>query len=77
MAKYYVQNLNIRQVIDAKSPIHACKKAIRRLGSGKHKLSEHFIVSEKGFPVDREPLVVDNQCDSVIETELVLADLDY
>jgi hypothetical protein len=76
MAKYYVQNLEIRQVVDANSPIDACKRAIRKLGSGKHKLSEHFIVSEKGFPVDREPLIVDKQWDSVIETELVLADLD-
>jgi len=64
MAKYYVESGNLQVVVDDTEPFSACTKALIMraeaddiLGSSSKviSLSDNFIVTETGFPSNREP----------------------
>ena len=68
MTKYYVESGKIRVVLTADDPMDACVKAtvecFPEIVHGKknidaHRIAAVYIVSEKGFPNDRLPFVLD------------------
>jgi hypothetical protein len=59
MNKYYVQSGDIKSVIHAKSDREACFTLLKKHMSEDLMISQSFVVSQRGFPLDREPFVMD------------------
>ena len=59
MNKYYVQSGDIKSVIHAKSDREACCTLLKKHMSDDLMISQAFVVSQRGFPLDREPFVID------------------
>ena len=68
MSKYYVESGQIRSVLEANDPMDACVKAtvayFPEIVEGKKdiatiRVATIYVVSEKGFPNDRFPFVLD------------------
>jgi hypothetical protein len=68
MSKYYVESGQIKTVLEAEGPMDACVKAtvayFPEITKGKRdiattRVATIYVVSEKGFPNDRFPFVID------------------
>jgi hypothetical protein len=67
MTKYYVESGRIRAVLTANDPMDACIKAtvgcfpeiVQGEDINTNQIAAVYIVSEKGFPNDRFPFVLD------------------
>lgn len=59
MNKYYVQSGDIKNVIMAKSTFDACLTSLHKCFDREILLSLSFIVSERGFVLDRDPFWID------------------
>lgn len=55
MTKFYIQSGSLKQVLVARDPFEACLKALDRTFDEDLKLSPCFVVSQRGFVLDREP----------------------
>ena len=73
MPKYYIENSDIKTVVDSDTPINGCVKSVIMVGVGTVSLGEHFIVSERGFPTDRQPFSIDEEADYLISAKPVLS----
>mgnify|MGYP003629304090 FL=1 len=77
--KYYVDSGELKVVLQAKSPLDACAKAIyKSLDAAKRiedvpSFEQHFIVSEKGFATARDPFTLEVPLETVIDADDVLA----
>ena len=72
MPKFYVESGKLRKVVDATDELGACLKCVRMVrleNTGKMlRVDREFVVSEKGFVCDRNPLEVDTNHDIFIST---------
>ena len=59
MNKYYVQSGDIKNVIMAKSTFDACLTALDKCFNRDVMIAPSFIVSERGFVLDRDPFWTD------------------
>ena len=77
--KYYVDSGELKIVLQAKSPLDACAKAIYKSIDTSKRIEDvpvfeqHFIVSEKGFATIREPFVLEVPFEAIIDADDVLA----
>ena len=84
MAKYYVECGDIKDVLNADSPMKACVcSVIRRMQHNMKKGKEQstvlvkiFTVNEKGFVADRVPLVTDTVTEQFLDLETGFEELD-
>jgi hypothetical protein len=81
VAKYYVESGNLQVAVDDTEPFSACTKALIMraeaddiLGSSSRviSLSDNFIVTETGFPSNREPYTT-HSGEYLVSTEEVLS----
>ncbi len=76
--KYYVDSGELRVVLQAKSPVDACAKAIFKSVNKAKRIEDvpafdqQFIVSEKGFASSREPFVLEVPFETIIDADDVL-----
>lgn len=73
MNKYYVQSGSIKSVIHANSDREACFALLKKHMSPDLMISESFVVSQRGFPLDREPFVLDTT-ESIFSSEEIYND---
>ena len=73
MPKYYIENTEIKTIVDSDTPLNGCVKSVIMIGTGTVSLGEHFIVSERGFPTDREPFSVDEKADYIVSAKRVVS----
>tara|TARA_R110000824_G_scaffold103417_4_gene245688 strand:- start:3513 stop:3749 length:237 start_codon:yes stop_codon:yes gene_type:complete len=59
MNKYYVQSGDLKYVISANSDREACFALLKKHMSPDLMISESFVVSQRGYPLDRQPFVMD------------------
>ena len=77
--KYYVDSGELKVVLQAKTPLDACAKAIYKSINTAKRIEEvpsfeqKFIVSEKGFATTREPFMLEVPFESIIDADDVLA----
>ena len=77
--KYYVDSGELKVVLQAKSPLDACAKAIyKSINAAKRiedvpSFEQQFIVSEKGFATTRKPFVLEVPFEVIIDADDVLA----
>tara|TARA_R110002110_G_scaffold103515_1_gene261606 strand:+ start:476 stop:730 length:255 start_codon:yes stop_codon:yes gene_type:complete len=77
--KYYVDSGELKVVLQAKSPLDACAKAIYKSIDKSKRIEDvpafeqHFIVSEKGFATTRVPFVLEVPFETIIDADDVLA----
>lgn len=57
--KYYVQSGEIKTIILAEDARDACIRSVKNRIGKNTKISSMFIVSERGFALDRYPTVID------------------
>jgi hypothetical protein len=74
MNKYYVQSGDIKSVIHAKSDREACIALLKKHMSEDLMISRAFVVGQRGFPLDREPFVIDTT-ESIFSSEEIYNDL--
>jgi hypothetical protein len=74
MNKYYVQSGDIKSVIHAKSDREACIALLKKHMSDDLMISRAFVVGQRGFPLDREPFVIDTT-ESIFSSEEIYNDL--
>lgn len=55
MNKFYVQSGSLKEVLVAREPLEACLRALDRSFDEDLSLSPCFVVSQRGFVLDREP----------------------
>ena len=67
MNKYYVESGDIKEVIHAPSDREACIALLKKHMSPGLKISESFVVSQKGFVYDREPFEI-NTSESIFSS---------
>jgi len=81
MAKYYVESGNLKVAVDDNEPFSACTKALIMraeaddiLGSSSRTitLGDNFIVTETGFPSNREPYTI-HSGEHLVSAEEVLS----
>ena len=81
MPKYYVENREIKSVVDCKSPLKACVMALKKkaydpsFSDKQIKLDLTFFVSEIGFISDRKTFNINKKAEGVIDTKAVLNSL--
>ncbi len=81
MPKYYVENRDIKSVIDSTTPLKACVRALKKkayeptFSDKQIKLDLTFFVSELGFISDRDNFVIDKKAEGTIDTKTVLNSL--
>ena len=77
--KFYVDSGQLKIVLQAKTPLDACAKAIYRSIKAAKKIEDvpafeqQFIVSQKGFATNREPFTLEVPFETVIDADDVLA----
>ena len=77
--KYYVDSGELKVVLQAKTPLDACAKAIYKSINTAKRIEEvpsfeqTFIVSEKGFATTREPFMLEVPFETIIDADDVLA----
>jgi len=77
--KFYVDSGELKIVLQAKTPLDACAKAIYKSIEGKKRIEDipvfeqEFIVSERGFATTREPFVLEVPFETIIDADDVLA----
>jgi hypothetical protein len=84
MAKYYVECGDIKDVLNADTPMDACVcSVIRRMEQDIKNNKEQscdlvkmFTVNEKGFVADRVPMVVDTVTEQFLDLETVFEELN-
>ena len=84
MAKYYVECGEIKDVLNADSPMDACVCSIMRcmlhnVRNDKQQncnLTKTFTVNEKGFVSNRESLEMDSVTEAFIDIEKVFEELN-
>jgi hypothetical protein len=84
MAKYYVECGDIKDVLNADTPMDACVcSVIRRMEQDMKNNKEQscdlvkmFTVNEKGFVADRVPMVVDTVTEQFLDLETVFEELN-
>lgn len=59
MNKYYVESGDIKEVIHAISDRQACITLLKKNMRPGLRISESFVVSQRGFVYDREPFEID------------------
>lgn len=67
MNKYYVESGDIKEVIHSHSAREACIALLKKHMSPVLKISESFVVSQKGFVYDREPFEI-NTSESIFSS---------
>jgi len=79
MPKYYVETGTLQQIVSTENPFSACVAAVRRasehyLATGKDNvtLGDSFIVSERGFPSNRQPFTLDTVNDTMLPTVRII-----
>lgn len=70
MPKYYVQSGEVKNVTEAEDEFDACVKSLKRALSLDEDLEVGllFVTSEKGFPLERVPLVLDTHNEKVFDS---------
>ena len=63
--KFYVQSGNVKRVLTANTELDACVKAVM-LDNNKNSCGKTFVVSQKGFVLDRVPFSITIPYEKVI-----------
>lgn len=58
MSKYYVQSGDLKQIVVCKDPFESCLKSLYMKFDKDILISTSFVVSERGFVLDRFPLEI-------------------
>jgi hypothetical protein len=58
MSKYYVQSGDLKQIVVCKEPFESCLKSLHMTFHKDILISTNFVVSERGFVLDRQPLEI-------------------
>ena len=58
MSKYYVQSGDLKEIVMCNEPFESCLRCLHLTFNRDALLSANFIVSERGFVLDREPLQI-------------------
>tara|TARA_R100001163_G_C5059058_1_gene195711 strand:+ start:1985 stop:2230 length:246 start_codon:yes stop_codon:yes gene_type:complete len=72
--KYYVESGDIKYIIQARNPMHACMRALNRESTKMRdvRLESNFFVSEKGFLSNRDVMTITIPEEQVLPTGVVL-----
>lgn len=72
--KYYVESGDIKYVIQAKTPMDACMRALNRESTKMRdvRLESNFFVSEKGFLSNRDIITITIPEEQILPTGVVL-----
>jgi hypothetical protein len=73
MNKYYVQSGSIKEVIHANSDRESCFALLKKHIRPGLEISQSFVVSQRGFPLDREPFVLDTT-ETIFSSEEIIID---
>ena len=78
MPKYYVESGEIKSVIQAEDEVDACVKSLKKALSVDESLDVGllFVTSEKGFPLERVPLVLDTHNEKFFDSEEIFSTID-
>ena len=70
MPKYYVQSGEVKNVIESEDEFSACVKSLKKalLDDEDLEVGLLFVTSEKGFPLERVPLVLDTHNEKVFDS---------
>lgn len=58
MSKYYVQSGDLKKIITCKKPFESCLRSLHLTSDQDVLISTNFVVSERGFVLDRFPLEI-------------------
>ena len=58
MSKYYVQSGDLKKIVTCKEPFESCLKSLHLTFDQDILISTNFVVSQRGFVLDRFPLEI-------------------